>query len=418
MTAHTTCFVPLEVWAYGAPRLAAEGRQANFGLLAEALLYYERVLLEVGNAACFAELIRRLVKEDSLADFRALISDGTIHLYEYAFISTAVKLRSGAFGLFNVQDEEQLEPKTFRQRILKHDLVRNAFPSPRVRRKFTRAVLDRRVTEVKASEFGSSVGNARDDVFEPRRSALIVQAFVDEVFRMRDAGQPPEVSAVVRGAPSHDQRRVTYNIDFDAVANIAGDAVGFHDGTPLVAAALANRDLWTASREKCDLFLPSPFSCLVGDKLYEADRLLRPTSIIESLQEEVDFPDIQRFVNEERLRLGDVLALRKKAGKFREWLQTESERDRNAIIAYHHEVAKESSTTSVGRKALRLFGVLGGAAVGAATGGMPGAVAGAGVNYLASLAAGLREDWRPVVFGDWLRARIERVLASHDSAAG
>lgn len=38
----------------------------------------------------------------------------------------------------------------------------------------------------------------------------------------------------------------------------------------------------------------------------------------------------------------------------------ESGRDRDALIAYHHEVANEAGYTQLARKALKIFGVLGG----------------------------------------------------------
>ena len=104
------------------------------------------------------------------------------------------------------------------------------------------------------------------------------------------------------------------------------------------------------------------------------------------------------------------LYLRKKAKKFRTWLQEESDRDRDAIIAYHNEVAKESGFTNVSRKALNLFGVLGGAAIGASVGGPVGAVVGSGAGYVLDIASKLGADWKPVVFGNWYRDRIEKVL--------
>ena len=96
----------------------------------------------------------------------------------------------------------------------------------------------------------------------------------------------------------------------------------------------------------------------------------------------------------------------------------ESGRDRDALIAYHHEVANEAGYTQLARKALKIFGVLGGAATGSVAGmavagpvGAPlGAVVGSGVSYLLDLAAKREAGWKPVVFGNWYKARIHRVL--------
>jgi hypothetical protein len=66
---------------------------------------------------------------------------------------------------------------------------------------------------------------------------------------------------------------------------------------------------------------------------------------------------------------------------------------------------------------LRLFGVLGGGAIGALVGAEHGPVgaaiggaAGSGASYLADLAAKFGEGWKPVVFGRWLKNRIRQHL--------
>lgn len=123
-------------------------------------------------------------------------------------------------------------------------------------------------------------------------------------------------------------------------------------------------------------------------------------------------------MNKGKLNLDDILTIRKKSEKFRRWLQAEGERDRNAIIAYHNEVAKESGWSKLGRKSLSLFGLLGGSALGAyigsetakINGAVLGATAGQGVKYLLDLAAKFNTGWKPVVFGNWLKNKIENLL--------
>jgi hypothetical protein len=116
------------------------------------------------------------------------------------------------------------------------------------------------------------------------------------------------------------------------------------------------------------------------------------------------------------MSFNDVLAIRKKSRRFREWLRAESDRDRDALIAYHNEVAKEAGFTRVGRRALNLFGLVGGGAVGGAVGavvagpvgGALGGAAGSAVGYLADLASKVGSGWKPVVFGNWMKERIEQ----------
>ena len=114
--------------------------------------------------------------------------------------------------------------------------------------------------------------------------------------------------------------------------------------------------------------------------------------------------------------LQEILRIRKKAKRFRNWLQNESDRDRNAIIAYHNEVAKDAGIVSMGRKTLRMFGILGiPIATAFAIKTFPEATLitgsiSAGVKYLVDVASKIGENWRPVVFGNWVRDRIEKVL--------
>lgn len=209
------------------------------------------------------------------------------------------------------------------------------------------------------------------------------------------------------------------------MSRIAGDEVNFHNVTPLSASALSNRFIWSAATMGSDLFLPQPMSILVGDKLYESkERIAKSGDIIEELKGKVEFPDIRALVNSDQLPLREILKIRDRAKKFRKWLQQENGRDRDAIIAYHNEVAKESGLVTAGRKTLSLFGVLGsgavGSAVGAAVAGPGGAAiggaAGSDFGYLADVSSKVGSDWKPVIFGGWLKERIEKVVADDDKA--
>lgn len=115
-----------------------------------------------------------------------------------------------------------------------------------------------------------------------------------------------------------------------------------------------SRYLWSAQRQGCDLYPPRPVRVIVGDKLYEAGRALTKTpakaqSVVDQLESEVEFPDLRRWVNEGKIEFKEVLKMRKKAKRFRRWLQTEADKDRNAMIFYLQEAAHESGFTRAGR---------------------------------------------------------------------
>ncbi len=159
---------------------------------------------------------------------------------------------------------------------------------------------------------------------------------------------------------------------------------------------------------------------LVGDKLYEStERIAKAGSTIEELKEQVEFPNVQWLVNAGKLDLRDVLSIRAKAGKFRDWLQQESDRDRDAIIAYHNETAHEIGLVTNSRKALGIFGVIVSGAIGSLVGttvagplgAAIGGAAGSATGYLVDLVSKLGADWKPVVFGNWFRDRIQKLVS-------
>jgi hypothetical protein len=101
----------------------------------------------------------------------------------------------------------------------------------------------------------------------------------------------------------------------------------------------------------------------------------------------------------------------------------QSDRDTNALIAYHHEVSKDGGFGRYARKTLHLFGMLTAAAAGAYVGGrftgpaigpLVGAAAGAGaesgIAYLFDVATRLDQDWKPMVFGNWARDQVQSAV--------
>lgn len=274
------------------------------------------------------------------------------------------------------------------------------------------------VIEAKADHFGRSLEDARQDLNDPERSSLIIQSFVDELFDFKKIKNVPTVKATVTKDITSDVNIINWNIDFQALSEIAGFDLNFDAGSPLTANAHSNRFISSAASIGCDLYLPRPMSRLVGDKLFEsAGRNIKLNNIIQNLQSEVDFPSIRKLVNDGTINFEDIMRIRSKSQKFRSWLQSESERDRNAIVAYHNELARDSGLSKFGRSSLRLFGVIGGGAVGGLIGGAVagpvggalGGIAGSAVTFSTEVLAKFDEDWKPVVFGNWLEDRIKNI---------
>jgi hypothetical protein len=386
----------------------------DLGHLAESLIYYDRVLFNLSNQPQFARVLSWFIDQGRWDTFLALVSEGTLGFYEYSFMSAPVRdPLQDRFTLLNIQDQEQAVPNSFEKRFLYHRDVEAVVPKGRQREKLYRAFRDH-VIEVKASDFSQPLKEAEKDFADPERTALVVQAFVDEIFRIRQLGRPPKVECTIV-ANSDGSHTATVNVDFRILADLAGPQLNWAVATPIHGSVAACRFLQSASMIGCDFFLAQPMGRLVGDKLYESARAVnKPGEIIETLKYQVEFPDVRALVNDGRLDINALLELRAKAMRFRRWLQDESARDRDALIAYHWEVAKEAGLSSVGRRALNMFGFIGapvaGAVLGEAVGGPPGAMVGAAaggaISWLVDLGSKVGGEWRPVVFGNWYRERI------------
>jgi len=417
MSNHNSVLVPLETWAFSSPDIYIAGKEIDIGLFAESLIYYDNVYVVPGNPHFFSLFLKWFADQGKLEDLRHLVQDGTIKIYDYAFITTAIE-KEGVYSIWNLQTAEQAERDVFEQRYLYNTEVERILPpKSRHRVKFYTAFRDS-VIEAKAASFGNAVEDARKDLKDPERSSLIIQALVDELYSIKKIRNIPEIKATVNRNEASGINLIDWNIKFDILSEIVGYDLKLNSGTPLTANAHSNRFLWSAATMGCDLFLPKPMSRLVGDKLFESTRNNQKLkSIIENIQTEVEFPSIRQLTNNGSLSFADILEIRKKAIKFRTWLQMESERDRNAIIAYHNELAKDTGLSKFGRSSLKIFGIIGAGAIGGLigggvagpVGGVLGGVAGSALNFATEVCSKIGESWKPVVFGNWLEERIKKI---------
>jgi hypothetical protein len=327
-----------------------------------------------------------------------------------AFASVPLQDRStGKFLLVNLQSQEQADdPHSFESTILAK--LRTSLHSHKQRRVLK--ALRRNAVELKADQYAGMVDNVRADLEDPKRCALALQVVLDETYDLLGLQESPTIVAeVVRRGDD-----VTYtwkNIQLDALGPRIGDPT-FGAHSPFTGALAASKVVWAAERQNCDLYLASPLSRLAGDKLYEAmDAAGKAQSVIEQLQESVAFPDVHALFTTDQLSLGDALRLRLKAGRFRTWLQDEAGRDRDAVIAYHHEVAQEAGFVRNVRKVLRLASY-----AAPVVAHQVGVLEGVAYRFVLEVAARYREGWKPVMFGNWARENIERALAERERNFG
>lgn len=419
MSKNSSAVVPIEAWSYASPDLKINGKNTDIGILCEALLYYDTIYVNLSTQIQFCDLINWLISNNELDCFLSLISDGIIKFLDYGFISTAVE-KEGVYSIWNITDPVMAKENSFEQRYLYHESFEKIITQNSLRRRFYRTFANN-VIEEKLSSYETSVVESRNDLGNSKRTSLIIQSFVDDLFFIKSLRDVPEIktNTISTGNGLMNQ---TVNIDYNSLSLIAGENLTWNQATPYTASANCNKFLKTASNLLCDLYLPSPMSKLVGDKLYEAKcYATKSKEIIESLQTEVEFPSIRQLVNSGSLSLKQILEFRKNSIKFRSWLQQEGTRDRNAIIAYHQETAKSLGLTNFTNTNLKVVGTFIGASLGAvigsemggSAGGTIGALAGTGVSYIMELADKLDSGWKPVFFGDWLINRIKKIEERH-----
>ena len=128
MSKHSKTIVSLEAWTFNAPDLLVNKSVAvDVGNLAEALIYYDSVLLIPGTERHFALFLNWFIERDKLAELLALIGDGTIQILHYAFF-TAPILKDNTYSIWNINDPIYQRGDSFFSKILYHDSVSVGFP--------------------------------------------------------------------------------------------------------------------------------------------------------------------------------------------------------------------------------------------------------------------------------------------------
>ena len=449
MSDHSLAFVPLASGYFQSPELFARGRTVDTGLLAEALIFYDRVLIHVDNPHQFADLVSWLTQQGlKRSALLKLLTDGSIQIYNYAFTTNPYVEPSNGFikGLYNLQDQVMVKPRSFAKRFLEFEQLRTCFSTLKQYQSFCDAAAEK-VIEVKADDIGDQgVMNAWRDFLNPERNALISRKLIGEMYGIKRRGKPPRVRVAVNsirtGADFEDLLRrfssgkgpilvrspgeiggslheLTWNLDLTSLPGLEGDRIVFGATLPLSAAAMANKYIWSASDLKCDLYLPRSVDSIVGDKLFEANQAISRTqtktrTFIRRLELKAAFPDIRRHVNLDKIDFDQVLRFRRnpKTKKFRHFLNAEADVDRDALVAYLDESVRASGFTRVRKRVLPLLSAGAGltSVVGGAMGSAKTEVAGGIASFLIGVGASLGTEWTPKVFGDWYGREITKLL--------
>lgn len=409
---HTHVLVPITADSIHAPEARLLGCTVDIGLMCESLLYYESVFVNVQNPETFIAFLKWFEKRGLLSELISLLEDKSIRFFDFPFMTSPIRDDNGIWTLMNIKDTTQEKPRSFIARYLLKDKTRSLFINPQKYERFVNAASDG-LRELTADDYQGNVEVINNDLANPKRHSFTTQALVNKISPLLNI-KPPAIDVKVE--KSINRNTFVYNADLEEIGRKSGinGFLGIH--TPMYAVSSAQKYLFSSLKENFDLFLGSPISEITGDKLYEdSSRVQNVKGLIDKLSLEVEFPTIRHLVNKNQLKLAQVLEIRRKAERFRKWIQYESEKDRNSIIAYHNELAKDQGILLKTKRILEIFGAVGGAAIGAVivpkSSEVVGAAAGGAIGYASQYASGLIQGWKPYVFGDWYKERIQKYLA-------
>lgn len=271
MSDHSLAFVPLGTGYVQSTDLFARGRRVDTGLLAEALIYFDRLLINVETPDQFSQLISWLIQQGlPVEDIIALFRDGVFNVYDFAFttnpfVTFQQPQNIQIHDLVHFQDPIMAEPNSFTKRYLEYGPLRTCFDRNSQFEHFAKAVGEH-VIEVKAEDVGAGpIKNAYSDFVNSDRNSLMTQQLVNEIYRIKRLGKPPKVEASVSKLSNGDFN-VSWNVRLNELPAVEINTQIVAAATlPLSTAAQANKYLWASERQNCDLYLARPVSALVGD---------------------------------------------------------------------------------------------------------------------------------------------------------
>lgn len=388
---------------------------ADLGSLAGALVYYDRVYFNVDGAAGLGDLVRWFLRSNQLEELCRLLRERILVPFQYGFV--VASLRKGALeqglGFITPTDSTSTghpKPRTFDfAGVVNSRDVRRVLGMGRRFKDFRHAALTSPVEEA-SDGFEPSIRNAEADYFDPHRCQRYLHAWIDREYSRRGVRYPPAVGVHVARETATDGssgHRVEWDASTVAVSELAKRGIELPTaGLVLSQVGHTTRLVWSAGKRGLDIWPGEALSPVCCDKIAESlDKCANGRSTIGQLEARVEFPDLVRLVNEGTLGAWDILEIRAKAIRFREWLQSEKDHDRDAVLSYLGQLAETTGLQRLGTHVLRIAIVAGSSGAGAIGGPTVAAAAGA-LAYLADVGAKLVGGWQPFIFGRWLAGRV------------
>ncbi len=406
--------VPIPTWYGNAPELHMAGIPADVGAFAEALLFYDRLLVQVESERQLHCLLSWFTSSVDSDRFTKLLEEGSVQFIYFDWVATPVQRNdSDDYLLWNIVEEKPkgLNPDRlykFKKRVI--PLPSRYFSSSRKMRRFA-DVLHSSVVVVDVDSFGNGISVSRAWVEQQETHRLILQSLVDSLHSTGALEGCPKVEVTVEDL-KRGKKRIHSNVSFDDIAKKLPVNSGFGKSVPLAIGTNLARLAWAAANNDTDLYVSNPMltaaNHLISEAVGEAGKV---QSGLDVLSTEHSLPDIRMQVNSNEVSAEKILRLRTEVTEFRDWFHQTISEERSIDQAYANDVVNRYGISSRLQRSLEATVATGTtSAVGLATAQFDPAVcaiatsASAGViHFELDLVKKLCGEWRPKIFGGRLR---------------
>ena len=396
--------VPIETGFGNAPDLMKRGIVADIGAVAEALIYYDTVIINVAHSEHFHELFEWFKISDSPQSLLNMMKSGEVFFHHYNFSVNPIYIpQEGRYLFYNVDEPKGDRLQLFRHRVVKS--ISRYFNTYRKRKAFFDS-LDDSVITVEADTFGSAVKDSHKYIADEGNFIFLLRCIFNSLKNAKFIENIPDIHLVSKSV-SNGRIKMEVSIDLRQYSKIIGKEFNFGEHTPFAMVTSTNRLIWSAAMQHSDLYLNNPTFEFLYERMHSAVKHFGDTKLsLRKLNMEVDFPDIRGEVNRGIITAKDVLKIREKSQEFREWLHKQTELDRDLLSSYHNTILEKSGLSGSMKKILKcaLFVVINaaGVAVGDTIGGAKGTAYGIGISamspFLNEIYNHLLKGWSPKIF--------------------
>ncbi len=405
MSEEKTVLVDVETWAGNAPDLVKIGHQADIGAVAEALVYYDKVLLNIDHRKHMHAVLDWFHQTVGTDVFVKLLLSGEVKLYHYAFSSPPIyDPRMDTYVLINVQEEG--DPRSlYMTRVL--GSVDKYFNTRRTRHKFLDAV-ESSLVIAKADEFGAAIENARAMTSEGDNMQSLIDSLFSALLEAGVSNIPVNVK-VTKNRLSDEKTRFNFDTDLDALGKSMGEEYNFGRHTPLAIMSVANRFLWSAAKASSDISVSEPMYGFISDRLDNAiAKCQSGAGNLRELSQSIDFPNVRWEVQRGNLSAHDILNLRDSSYDFRRWFHSTTEYGRDIVASYNHDVINKYNLSPMSKKLIKIVTRIVPSVAGGLAGGVIGGLGGGVASIFADELVGrIIDGWTPKLFGAKLRSAVD-----------